>query len=100
VRLPPHKPLVNRIRVELDPAVLEEQRQPVPVPQGVADRFRQAGPARDPLQLGRQPGVQRLDGRLAALLPDRTPLLGRAAADLGLDRVELANPAQCLRGEW
>jgi hypothetical protein len=40
--------------------------------------------------------VQGLDDRLAALLPDRTPLLGRAAADLGLDPVELADPAQRL----
>ncbi len=37
--------------------------------------------------------MQGLDDRLAALLPDRLPLLGRAAADLGLDPVELTNPA-------
>ena len=43
--------------------------------------------------------MQGLDNRLAALLPDRTPLLGRAAADLGLDGIELADPAQRLRGE-
>ena len=40
--------------------------------------------------------MQGLDERLAALLPDRAPLLGGAAADLGLDRVELADPAQRL----
>src|SRR5215208_5483652 len=40
--------------------------------------------------------MQGLDKRLAALLPDRSPLLSRAAADLGLDRVELPDPAQGL----
>src|ERR671913_1182543 len=40
--------------------------------------------------------MQGLDKRLAALLPGRTPLLGRAAADLGLDPVELPDPAQRL----
>ena len=40
--------------------------------------------------------MQGVHDRPAALLPDRAPLLGRAAADLGLDRVELADPAQRL----
>src|SRR3954467_10021258 len=34
--------------------------------------------------------------RLAALLPNGEPVLGRVAADLGLDGVELADPAQRL----
>jgi hypothetical protein len=40
--------------------------------------------------------VQGFEDRLAALLPNGTPLLGRAAADLGLDPVEPADPAQRL----
>jgi hypothetical protein len=40
--------------------------------------------------------VQGVHDRLAALLPNRLPFLGRAAADLGLDRVELADPPQRL----
>ena len=64
--------------------------------QGVADRLGETGLARDPPQLGGEPAVQGFDDRPAALLPGRPPLLGRAAADLRLDRVELADPAQRL----
>src|SRR3712207_8246089 len=42
------------VRIELEPAVLQEQHQSRPVPQGVADRLRQAGLARHPLELGRE----------------------------------------------
>jgi hypothetical protein len=66
------------------------------VAQGVADRLGQGGAPGDPPQLDREPGTQGLDKRPAALLPDRPPLLGGAAADLGLDPVELADPAQRL----
>ena len=44
--------------------------------------------------------MQGVHERLAALLPDRTSLLGRAAADLRLDRVEFADPAQRLFRQW
>ena len=88
------------VGIELEPAVLEEQHQPRPVAQGVADRRGQGGAPGDPPQLGREPGVQGVHNGPAALLPDRTSLLGRAAADLGLHFVELADPAQRLLGEW
>jgi hypothetical protein len=88
----PDGPL-HRVGVRLEPAVLEEQDQPLPVAQGVADRLGQGGLARDPPELGREPAVQGVHDRPAALLPDRMPLLGRAAADPGLDSVELADPA-------
>ena len=84
---------LDRVVVQLDPAVVQEQDQSGPVAQGVADRLGQGGAPGDPSQLDREPGMQGLDKRLAALLPDRAPLLSRAAADLGLDGVELADPA-------
>jgi hypothetical protein len=40
--------------------------------------------------------MQGIHDRLAALLPDRPSLIGWAAADLGFDRVEFADPAQRL----
>jgi predicted amidohydrolase YtcJ len=43
--------------------------------------------------------VQRLHQRLAALLPNCPPLIGWAAADLRLDPVELADPAQRLKSD-
>ena len=42
-------------------AIVEEQRRARPVAQGVADRLGQAGLARDPLELGREPGCQVID---------------------------------------
>ena len=81
---------------ELEPAVLEEQRQPGPVAQGVAVGLRQIGLARDPLQLGREPGVQGVHEQPAALPPNGEPVLGRVATDPGLDHLELADPAQRL----
>src|SRR4051794_29174735 len=91
---------LHRVVIQLDPAVLEEQHQPRPVAQGVADRLGESGAPRDPLQLHREPGMQGLDDRLAALLPERASLLGGTATDLRLHFVELADPAQRLRGEW
>jgi di/tricarboxylate transporter len=90
---------LDRVGVQLEPAVLEEQHQPLPVAQGIAERLGQAGARRDPLQLRAQPAVQRLHQRPAALLPDRTACLGRMAADLGLDPVQLPDPAQRLLGQ-
>src|SRR5688572_16984951 len=91
----PGRPL-DDVRVQLEPAVLEEQHQPPPVAQGVADRLGEGGAPRDPPQLDREPGMQGLDKRLAALLPDRASLLGGTATDLRLHFVELADPAQRL----
>ena len=68
--------------------------------QDIADRLGQVGATRDPLQLGREPGVQSVHERLAALLPDSPSLIGRAAADLRLHLVELADPAQRLLRQW
>ena len=88
----PDRPL-DDVRIQLEPAVVEEQRQPLPVAQGVADRFGERGFARHAVELGGEPAVQGVHDRLAPLLPDRTPLLGGAATDLGLDPVELPDSA-------
>jgi hypothetical protein len=90
---------LDAVGIQLDPAVLKEQRQALPVAQGIADRFGQGGAPRDPSQLDREPGMQGVHDRLAALLPDCTPLLGGAAADLGFDDIELAASAQRLFGQ-
>jgi len=94
----PDRPL-DGVGVQLHPAILQEQHQPRPVAQGVADRLGEGGAPGDPLQLGREPGLQGLDDRSATLLPGRAPYLGRVTADLGFDRVELADPAQRLFGQ-
>src|SRR4051795_11528269 len=88
----PDRPL-DGVGVQLEPAVLEEQDQTLPVAQRVADRLGQGRLARDPPQLGGEPAVEGLHDRLAALLPGRAPVLGGATADFRLDPVELADPA-------
>jgi len=64
--------------------------------QGVADRLRQGRLARYAPKLGGKPGVEGFHEWLAALLPGGTSVIGRAAADFGLDGVKLAVPAQRL----
>ena len=67
--------------------------------QGVADRLGEAGFAGDPLELGRQPGLQGVDDRAAVLAACGEALVGRAAADLRLDGVEPADLLQGLEGD-
>jgi len=69
------------------------------VAQGVADRLGEAGFARDPLELGRQPGPQRIDDRAAVLVAGGEARFGRAAADLGLDGIEPGDAPQRLVGD-
>jgi hypothetical protein len=77
--------------VDLDAAIVDEADQACPAREGVADRFGKFRLLADELQLGTQPRVQVVDDRPALLLPDRTSLLGGAAADHALDRIELCN---------
>jgi transposase-like protein len=95
---PLHAALDN-IGVDLQPPVIKEQYQARPVPQRVADGVRQRRGARHARQCGFQPGLQGLNDRTAALLADGAAVLGRLAADLGLDRVEPGDLSQCLSGE-
>src|SRR4051794_550024 len=83
-----HRPL-DGVGVQLEPAILKEQHQPLPVAQGVADRLGEGGLARDLPQLDGEPGVEGLHDRLAALLPDRSSVLSWAAADFRLNDIEL-----------
>jgi hypothetical protein len=90
----PDRPL-DGVRVELEPAVVEEQHQPRPVAQGVADRLGQGGaPETRPSWIVSQACKASTIGLLRSCRTVAAPR--RAAADLGLDRVELADPAQRL----
>src|SRR3954470_21760658 len=85
----PHGPF-NRVRVHLDPAVLQEQGETGPVAEHILDRLNQARPARKLDQGGHQPRFQSLHDRLRLGLPDGAPLGGAAAPDPRLDRINLA----------
>ena len=90
---------LDDVIVDLDAAVVEEQAQPLPARERVADRRGELGLLADELELGAQPGFESFDQRLAALLADRTPLLGGTATDLGLDPIERCNARQRLGGD-
>ena len=65
----------------------------------VADCLRQVRGPRQARECLLQPGVQCLDDRAAALLANATSVLGRVAADLGLDRVEARYAGEGFGGE-
>jgi hypothetical protein len=85
--------------VDLDVAVLEEQAQTLPARERVADRCGELGLLADELELAAQPGFEVFDQRPAALLADRTTLVGGTATDVLLDPVERCNARQRLGGD-
>jgi len=72
---------LDDICVELNAAVVEEPREPVPVVQAVADMLGDRRLARDAGELLREPGLERQHERLAARLSDGAALIGTAASD-------------------
>lgn len=90
---------LDHVRVDLDPSIAEEQAQPGPAAQGIADRLGQLALLADRPKFIAQPRLQRLQYRAAARLPCGAALLGRAAADLGLDTVEPRDARQGLHGD-
>ena len=65
----------------------------------VAELLAEAGPGRDAGALLLQPFTESLDQECGARLPFRETPIRRAAADIGLDGVELGDPAQDLGGD-
>src|SRR3954452_13099320 len=66
----------------------------------IAHRLGQIRDGGDAIYLLMQPGLQRVDDRPTSLVAHPSSVLGRMAADLGLDRIELANARQHLGGQW
>ncbi len=79
---------LDRIRVEFDPAVLEEGAERGPVFERVLDGAGRVELARQILQLLAQPWLHRRDDRQRVRSACGKARLGGPAADLGLDRVE------------
>jgi hypothetical protein len=78
----------DNVGIEFDAAVVEEPREPVPVIQGIPDVLGDRRLARDARELLLEPGFEGQHEGLAALLAHRTALVGAAAADRLLDRIE------------
>ena len=79
---------LDDIRVELDAAIVEELREPVPVVQGVPDIPGDRRLAGDAGELQFEPFLERQHERLAARLSDGAALIGAATSDHLLDGIE------------
>ncbi len=88
--------LFHGVAIHLDAAVDEEEPEAVPLAGDIGEFLAEPGLGRDAGALLLQPVAEGLDQGRAAALPFGEPPLGRAAADVGLDGVELGNPAQAL----
>ena len=82
--------------VDLDPAAIQEQGEPIPAREGVADGLCQLGLPAESFQLGAPPGFEGVDHGAALLLSGRPASLGLLAADVGLDGVLGLDPPQRL----
>src|ERR1700741_4773982 len=90
---------LDDVGVQLDAAVVEEPREPVPVVQGVADMLGDRRLARDAGELQFEPGLERQHDRLAARLSDGAALIGTAASDRLLDGIEGGDARKRLAGD-
>src|ERR1700676_864857 len=79
---------LDDVGVKLDAAVVEEPREPVPVVQGVADVIGNRRRGGDAGELLLEPSLERQHEGLAALLTHGASLIGAAAPDRLLDRIE------------
>src|SRR5690606_27506839 len=82
----------------LDAAIVEEPAEPVPAVERVADRLGELALAAGASEAGLEEPLQAGDGGSAALLPHGAALVGRTAAYLLLDGIELSDADQCLSG--
>jgi hypothetical protein len=85
---------LDHVAVDLDAAVVEEAGQSRPARQRIADRFGELGLLADQVELGAQPELERVEDWPALGLAQGAALVGPAAATrLGLDRIQLGDPA-------
>lgn len=83
---------LDDVGVELDAAIVEEEAEPGPAGEHIADRFRQLALMADEGELLAQPWLEGVGDGTAAGVANRRPLLGRAAADLALNLVFAIEP--------
>lgn len=85
--------------VDLDAAIVEEHRQTRLLRERMADGLDDGALLRDGRELRLEPRPEGLDDRPGPILPRGAPRLGIAAADVGLDGVELSDPYQRCGGD-
>ena len=72
---------LDRVGVDLDPTVVEESRETVPMRERTADRLGELALPADERELFAQPRFEFGEKRTRSLLADRAPLIGAAATD-------------------
>ncbi len=88
--------VLDAVGVDLDPAIVQEGLQPVPVTMDIGQFLPEAGLHRYAPALQLQPVAKGGDQRRTARLASRQSLAGAHATDLSLDPVKLSDPAQAL----
>src|SRR5271167_3700436 len=88
---------LDGIRVDLDPAVVEETREAGPVREGVADDLGELALLADEGEPVAQPRVESDDERTRSFLADGASLVWPATANVGLDPIERSDALQRLR---
>src|SRR4051794_11258516 len=79
---------LDGIVVELDAAVVDEACQALPARQCVSDSLGELALLTDQGEFGAQPRFECIDQQPAFLVANIAPLVGAAAADVLLDRIE------------
>ena len=88
--------ILDTVAIHLDATVGEEELGAVPLAGDVAELLAEAGLGRDAGALLLQPFAEVFNKGSGAQLPFGETPLRRAAADIGLDGIELGDPAQAL----
>jgi hypothetical protein len=87
---------LDGVGVQFDAAIMQEARQTVPTRERVADRFGKRAVAWYKRKLRFKPDAQSIDDWLRTAVASRELVLRRLTANVDLDGIELANPAQRL----
>src|SRR6266550_1003177 len=87
------------IGVDLDSAIVNEAREPLPARERIADRLGKLCLLADEVELATQPGFELVEDGFALLLPNGTAFGGIAAADLLFDGIEISDARQQLAGD-
>ena len=82
------------VGIDLDAAIIEEERQAFPARQRIADRLGELGLLADQSELGVEPGLEVLDDRPAFLVTNGAPFLSATATNVALDGVEPGDALQ------
>src|SRR6201991_957929 len=89
---------LDDIAIDLDPPVVDEAGKAVPTREGITDCLSELGLLADERELCAKPAFQAINDRPAPVLADGAALVGVAAADVLLDRVEFGDAFECFGG--